>query len=242
MSEENIENNSIPSDETMIEIGNGVKVSFGELKSGGLRQADYTKKTMELADKKKGIEEDIEDFDKAKVYIENINGYFKENPKEYNKMAKFFDGEEIQIEDKGGDGEEEKKPKEKPLRSVEYDRKMDSQQKQIDAINKNNRDKDVTSAINKVKKEQKPKGRELEIAISLTNSNFDNSISIEENITKNLEVVRDEINERVSSAEEVFKQKIATQPFANNKQLTKTDQSDVDQLFDGITEDSILDL
>lgn len=50
-------------DDTEVDLGDGKKISFKELKSGYSRQDDYSRKTAELAEERKGLEADKEILD-----------------------------------------------------------------------------------------------------------------------------------------------------------------------------------
>ena len=79
-------------EEPEFDLGDGEKVKLSQIKEwkdGGLRQSDYTKKTQELSEKRKGLEE-----------MEKFADYLKANPKKLQKVIGILEEKEEAAEKK----------------------------------------------------------------------------------------------------------------------------------------------
>ncbi len=138
-------------DDLEIPLKDGSKVTIGDLKAAGLRQADYTRKTMDLADKRKTFEAEKTEYDE---YVGAMNYYWQNNPGDYNKMVTYFEkGDTVkaeQIQAKAEVNVEKKNPElVKQVRSPEYDQKLAQQDRELGKLKTQMHQDQVNQAIDK---------------------------------------------------------------------------------------------
>lgn len=75
-------------DEAQVEI-DGEQIPIAELKKGYLRQADYTRKTQELADAKRKAEAVEQELAQHRQFYANVNAFFAQRPDVYQDVEKW---------------------------------------------------------------------------------------------------------------------------------------------------------
>jgi hypothetical protein len=67
----------------------GDQIPVAELKKGYLRQADYTRKTQELADEKRRAEAVQQELEQHRQFYANVNAFFAKRPDVYQDVEKW---------------------------------------------------------------------------------------------------------------------------------------------------------
>jgi len=131
-------------DDTIIEIGDDT-ITLGELKKGYLRQADYTRKTQEIAEAKKRYEQYENELQQRRQFSENFNAFLAKRPDVLQAIEKFV---ETNGQDVGLPSEPDKKP-EKEKGGIELPEELKQRLDYIDNISREL--KDVRGELSKVK-------------------------------------------------------------------------------------------
>lgn len=189
-------------DDIEVEI-DGDKITLGELRNGYLRQSDYTKKTMSLAEQRKAYEKELAE---AKEYILAINDYYKNNPDKYNEMVEFYNNNgEVTVKDKGDEG---KTSVQKAMRNPEYDNQLKKIMQEQEQLKRDVRMREIDNAIAKFKHENQSDDEYVELVMQVANGNFDKSLSVYENLETAHKRLSGVVDRGIKQVEDKTKQKL----------------------------------
>ena len=137
--EDDSQNESSLSDDTAVEIevdGKKETVTLGELRSGYMRQSDYTRKSQEVAEMRKQLEsaspkEKKEATEKAQEVIENPGNYSKEDVETARTLLNIVKGTGLAKEFGLMTREEFESEKAKEKQVAEFGTKLDSAKTEV---------------------------------------------------------------------------------------------------------------
>jgi hypothetical protein len=122
-------NGSLASDKVVID---GEELSTEEIKKRMMLQADYTRKTQEIAEQRKKIEEILPDYEAKTAFAQQMDALFSEDPELYQQIVSRVKGGGKPVEKaKGKSKEDNVETTTTPQTNYIYDKKIQAIEREL---------------------------------------------------------------------------------------------------------------
>ena len=234
-------------DDTQINMPDGSVKTLGQLKNEGMMQADYTKKTQELADKTREVDEmkaristDMQELDQRRRFGENIHAYFADRPDVFEDVKSFFDSGQSSLpkQDEGDDDDKGKiqvKDKKKEVDPLlqESQQKLAQMEKQFQNVNNELANIKVKDAVKQFRTDNPNVTKEdMEAILKHANENYNANKDYLGNISDSYKVLQfDQLQEQQRLTKEKQEAVLFSGKDEQGKPMEKTPTEEFTELF-----------